>query len=725
MKPTATRHRQHSRTERGIALIMTSIVLIPLMFFAAFGVDLASWYARISEIQRAADAAALAGAVWMPNFGKAQTEAQDSLRSNGIVHLQDDMVVVIERGATPTSLRVSVTDTNATRFFSDVVMDGPASFTRHAEAQYNLPLPLGSPLNYFGGDAAKTQPAQVIDWSVVWPLDYTTRVPSNPSCDVGTASGQGLGRWAGSPPTYRPSEFGGSSRCVWTAGRADATGTSDVPPPDFRTRVPNNGTGTGCRVRSGTTTYGIWTGDPAVFAVTSTSSLPNCVWNNSTTAGPIDDGGTPPAWQRIAPSNRPCRVGYTTAEGWWPSSGAWSTTGVPTDPGQSGYVLCQWSALLSSVDNTPPNPIDASRSPGFWAQIHGPGANQESGDAYSPRCIGSTNCSTTNNPLYVPASDPNQGYWYVVTIPPGGGGQTTIRIFDAQITPGGLNVGTGDSSITGTASFATTYQVYRQTNRLDFNSRTPVTTGTANQTPNSCNWNINQDNSGSTAAAADAAFRLRWVDLCTFNASPNEIYLINVRSATNGASNSAGRNGYAVEACRSTGCTGGVQPSVYAYERMVLYNNVEAGSGTFYIAEVAPQYAGKTLLLEMFDPGEASGQAWVYAMMPSASQPRPVVNVPGSQCDVESTRTGYPRASDLNNLGYCSYRSADGSSLYNGHWVTMRIDIPESYTCTPGVDPEVTSGSCWWGINYVFDGSATDTTTWRARIEGNPLQLTE
>ena len=72
--------RTRQTGERGIAIAMVGLLLVPMLMFAAFGVDLASWYARISEIQRAADAAALAGAVWMPELGTASARAEDSLR---------------------------------------------------------------------------------------------------------------------------------------------------------------------------------------------------------------------------------------------------------------------------------------------------------------------------------------------------------------------------------------------------------------------------------------------------------------------------------------------------------------------------------------------------------------------------------------------------------------------------------------------------------------------
>ena len=86
---------QRARAEQGLAVLLTVLCLVPLLTFAAMGVDVASWYSRMGELQRAADAAALAGTVWMPNLSKATTTAHDSLARNGIVDGADDMTVEI------------------------------------------------------------------------------------------------------------------------------------------------------------------------------------------------------------------------------------------------------------------------------------------------------------------------------------------------------------------------------------------------------------------------------------------------------------------------------------------------------------------------------------------------------------------------------------------------------------------------------------------------------
>ena len=143
---------------------MTALCLIPLMAFAAFGVDLASFYSRASYLQKSADAAALAGTVWMPNMTKSTLVACDSLKNNGIDGgdcgtADGPFEIAIGQGSTSSSLRVDVTDPNATRYFSQVISSGDQRLTRSAEAEYNLPLPLGSPLNYFGGDRSRDHAA--------------------------------------------------------------------------------------------------------------------------------------------------------------------------------------------------------------------------------------------------------------------------------------------------------------------------------------------------------------------------------------------------------------------------------------------------------------------------------------------------------------------------------------------------------------------------------------
>jgi hypothetical protein len=133
-------------------------------------------------------------------------------------------------------------------------------------------------------------------------------------------------------------------------------------------------------------------------------------------------------------------------------------------------------------------------------------------------------------------------------------------------------------------------------------------------------------------------------------------------------------------------------------------------------------------------------------MRPSSSVPRPVIPVPATDCTFTAdtapngslsgiTGTTYSSAQGSDDATDCVVRVANsGTSRFNGVWLRIRIHIPEDYDCTLGVNPETTADSCWWGIRYRFTGtgtgsggevSANDVTTWQARVEGNPLQLTQ
>lgn len=141
------------RREQGYSIVMVSLLIIPLMTFTALGVDVASWYARGLEIQRAADAAAMAGVVWLPNdLPKARSEAERVAARNGFAHdpAGTGISVTVEPvPGRPQELDVTVTDPRVPAYFGRVVMDD-ISLTRTARARYVLPVPLGSPHNYFG-----------------------------------------------------------------------------------------------------------------------------------------------------------------------------------------------------------------------------------------------------------------------------------------------------------------------------------------------------------------------------------------------------------------------------------------------------------------------------------------------------------------------------------------------------------------------------------------------
>jgi hypothetical protein len=704
-------------------VVLVALLLFPLLVFAAYGVDLAHWRARVTYLQSAADAAAAAGAVWMPNLPKATQVATATLAHNGIVSGVDNMLVEIAEGATPTSLRVEVTDQNADRFLSSIVSDGQV-LKRSAEAEYALTLPLGSPLNYFGGDRSKTQLPDTTVYSVTWPLPAgsTSRPPAGPSfgCNVGTASSQNLGRWT-SATTFDPTGYSGSTRCQWTVLGIAGAGVTAVPPPDHTTRAPTNQP---CRVRADGNATGTVLGRWASGVYTSgTGGTGNMceftVYSTDATTVPSFSGTT-------APQNRPCNVGYEASNGRWPSSGAFVSNAIFTAGESAGNRLCRWHAATTSSIVPGENPIPVDRNPGFWAQVEGPGTVGALGDAFSSRCTTTLYCGTQQSAQYR-----STGYWYVIKMPTGST-PTTISIFDALFRRDGtITAETGDALLYGSSntttnpSFTTEYRVYKQTNPLDITSRVPVGAGSsADQADNSCWWDI----------TSEAAFDMQWKPLCTITPNDGDIYLLNVRTHASGVQG-VGLNGYAVQAIS----TGGVQPALYAYGDMGTFNN---GSGTFYLAEVGPEFAGKILALDLWDPGDvSSGTATIYPKMPSATEPRPVADAPatctytsspdpntanGGSPSWGNTGTVYSTAQASDDDARCAIDTApSGSSQrFNDEWLRIRIQVPDDYACTVGLNPETTAGSCWWGIEYDFSAQPYDVTTWKARIEGNPVHVT-
>jgi hypothetical protein len=72
--------------------------------------------------------------------------------------------------------------------------------------------------------------------------------------------------------------------------------------------------------------------------------------------------------------------------------------------------------------------------------------------------------------------------------------------------------------------------------------------------------------------------------------------------------------------------------------------------------------------------------------------------------------------------GACTIQTTTGggSAIFNDQLVTIRINIPDTYSCPLGGVP-----GCWWKIDYNYTSNSNDTTTWSARVEGNPVKIVE
>ena len=123
--------------EQGFVLVWFSILFVVLLGIAAFAVDLTHARSAAQRAQNAADAAALAGVVVMPDLDAATEIARQVAADNGVN--PDD--VVVEAGAGTDELKVTVRDRVRT-FFAPAIGIDTLSMTRSATAQYEAPEPL-------------------------------------------------------------------------------------------------------------------------------------------------------------------------------------------------------------------------------------------------------------------------------------------------------------------------------------------------------------------------------------------------------------------------------------------------------------------------------------------------------------------------------------------------------------------------------------------------------
>lgn len=142
--------RDHRREDRGYALVLLALMLVPLLGAASLAVDLGSRYAEAARIQRAADAAALAGVTVLPRgLSAATTEARQVAARNGFTHNPPNGVTVDVTQTGPERLTVRIRQPRVARFFS-AMFASDVHVARSATAKYVRAVSLGSPRNFLG-----------------------------------------------------------------------------------------------------------------------------------------------------------------------------------------------------------------------------------------------------------------------------------------------------------------------------------------------------------------------------------------------------------------------------------------------------------------------------------------------------------------------------------------------------------------------------------------------
>ena len=234
---------------------------------------------------------------------------------------------------------------------------------------------------------------------------------------------------------------------------------------------------------------------------------------------------------------------------------------------------------------------------------------------------------------------------------------------------------------------------------------------------------------GTNPARSFASFFRQWVTVCSVANPVQGTYFLQVqtgkKSDGTATPNGGGSNRFAIKAGLGSNYAATNGLHVYGNQKMGAYANATGANTQFYLTRVLPGEAGKTLVLNFYDTGDAS-QAGTLAVLPPADSN--VASGVFANCLFTlppGNATGPPWGTFSNTGSGCKITGVSNTSnnpgpSYNGQWVTWEIPIPGTYTCN-ATDPL----GCWTKLQFVYPAgtNVSDTTTWSAYILGEPVRL--
>ena len=192
-------------------------------------------------------------------------------------------------------------------------------------------------------------------------------------------------------------------------------------------------------------------------------------------------------------------------------------------------------------------------------------------------------------------------------------------------------------------------------------------------------------------------------------------------SAPSNQDNSTGLNAFAFWANASGGT-----PRISGIGSMEAYVRLPGGtSSEFYLARIEQAHAGKTLQIDLWDPGDTGSLAAnLQILAPGATSYSPTT----FSYAATQTASGASSCASLSGSNVSSVTTnTGGTSLYNGCWLTITIVLPNNYTAPHPSTDTVTNEGGWSKIRYNMSGSAssfsTDLTTWQVQVKGSPVHL--
>ena len=409
------------------------------------------------------------------------------------------------------------------------------------------------------------------------------------------------------------------------------------------------------------------------------------------------------------------------------------------------YQLCSVSGTCSAEPDAVSGTLP---SQGFFGAIEGEGSNRGTGDAFAPYYDG----KPTVNTQYTA-----KGYDYTVTVP---GNFATVWVYDptfcatATKTSGSGHAGTGDHWLgPNNPTGVSTYYQLLNTNNLPlkpqawtkiadsgslFVNENQIDTGATYGSATLTNYADQGTPSGYADCKAGAIgssavggyWHNKWWPLAT-NVPAGTYYLrVMVTDPNNQAGNldESFENMFSLEV--TGGASGGVNPRIYGNGRMATYANIDSGTQTFYLAQISRSVgAGKTMEIDLFDPGDVGQRSWLQLLSPDGSVANNYATFNFTADDNATAYTSGTGVTCLQTYGGSTGASApsgcpnytSGGTFYQNSWVKILINLPSTYGST-GLQPAGDPSAGWWKVKYTV-ASANDTTTWIASVRGNPVHL--
>lgn len=560
------RRRGRQPGERGYIMVMFALLLVPLLLMAGLAVDVGHWYSRTSDMRRAADAAALAGVVWLPDVASARTAALDAAARNGFVPSSTIEITVTKSDQSDRRLKVTIRDKAVGSFFYSSLGGSKQDFTRTSFAEYILAVPMGSPRNFFGtGTLLQNYTATGITPEFLYQSvnPYCTDKVNGDRYQSGYFNSATNGTCTGTAnDEYRTSGYS-----MYIEAPANRTANIDVKLYDARYseaavtwQVPGQDD---CQQQDVYASPPSWTYGSGSTAITlygpiryaSRNSSSSSTWNAPVT---LDDG------QSVSLAGNRLRWQYPNILSWNPSDTGWTTSTSSTNITINGPAQYQ----------------TRSTTGGAW--------------------------STTTTTLYSGQSFTRArnliryrlGTYETETVCT----PTTVTVTDPVI---------DDFRQSGNENY--TYTLYEADN-------TPLNDEDNRQV---CQQTFTKD------TAFDGTEYLgsrRWNTLCTISTTaPSGRYILKVTN-TGVAGNPLqdGSNQWGLVAKYTTtgdglcdGRNDAMCPRVYGKDAISVRAAATTTVASFYLAEILPEHAGKKLKLELFDPGE--GGKTIEIMKPTGT----------------------------------------------------------------------------------------------------------